>query len=165
MDRSIRGLMQAYLSSEQIDASFEIMGLDTRLIEDGTYLAIEDGKRLVGCGGWSARTTLYGGDHSQGRSDASLDPARDAARIRAMYTDPEFTRRGIGAAILQASGARKEISPSRTHGNNGRRAAVPRSRLCGTRRNMRRERERRAYPARANGQRPPTPLRRRPTAF
>jgi GNAT superfamily N-acetyltransferase len=78
------------------------MGLDTQLIEDGTYFVALDGARLVGCGGWGQRATLYGGDHTAGRSDALLDPARDAARVRAMYTDPLYARRGVGRAILEA---------------------------------------------------------------
>jgi GNAT superfamily N-acetyltransferase len=102
MDRAIRELMRGFLAPEEIDASFEIMGLDTQLITDGTYFVIEAGGRLVGCGGWSARATLYGGDHTEGRSDAMLDPARDAARVRAMYTDPMRARQGIGRAILAA---------------------------------------------------------------
>lgn len=102
MDRAIRELMRGFLAPEEIEASFEVMGLDTQLIADGTYFAIEEEGRIVGCGGWSARATLYGGDHTKGRSDAMLDPARDAARVRAMYTDPVRARQGIGRAILAA---------------------------------------------------------------
>ncbi len=101
MDRAIRELMRGFLAPEEIEASFEIMGLDTQLITDGTYFVIEAGGRLVGCGGWSARATLYGGDHTEGRSDAMLDPARDAARVRAMYTHPDFKRRGVGRLVLE----------------------------------------------------------------
>src|SRR5262249_1826877 len=102
MGRAIGELMRPYLTDRQIAASFEIMGLDTQLIADGSYFLLEEEGRLVGSGGWSARRTLYGGDHTQGRSDELLDPARDAARVRAMYTDPDFARRGIGRAILKA---------------------------------------------------------------
>lgn len=77
-----------------------IMGIDRQLIADRTYFVILDGERIVGSGGWSARATLYGGDHTPGRDPAPLDPAKDSARIRAMYTDPDYARRGIGRLIL-----------------------------------------------------------------
>ncbi|MFX8601172.1 GNAT family N-acetyltransferase, partial [Acinetobacter baumannii] len=70
------------------------------LIEDGTYFVVMDGERIVGSGGWSARATSYGGDHTPGRDPARLDPRRDAARVRAMYTDPDYARRGIGRRVL-----------------------------------------------------------------
>ncbi|WP_245262714.1 GNAT family N-acetyltransferase [Ensifer sp. BR816] len=76
------------------------MGLDTRLIDDGTYFVVEQDGAIAGCGGWSRRATLYGGDCSPGRNDALLDPATDPARVRAMYTHPDFTRRGIGRLVL-----------------------------------------------------------------
>jgi GNAT superfamily N-acetyltransferase len=100
MDAAIGTLQSGFLTPAQITASRHIMGLDTQLIADGTYyLATRDGA-LAGCGGWSRRNTLYGGDHSPGRDAALLDPARDAARIRAMYTSPAHARRGIGRLIL-----------------------------------------------------------------
>ncbi|MEP6864541.1 MAG: GNAT family N-acetyltransferase [Deltaproteobacteria bacterium] len=102
MDRAIRELMQPFLTAAAIDASLELMGLDTQLIIDGTNFAVVESDRIIGCGGWSRRATLFGGDHTAGRSDAMLDPARDAARVRAMYTDPGHVRRGIGRAILGA---------------------------------------------------------------
>lgn len=100
MRESIHVLLRRHLTDEQVAASFAIMGLDTQLIEDGTYFAVEAGGRIAGCGGWSRRATLFGGDHSAGRSEALLDPATDAARIRAMYTHPEFVRQGVGRLIL-----------------------------------------------------------------
>jgi GNAT superfamily N-acetyltransferase len=102
MDRAIRELMRPFLSPAAVEASVELMGLDTQLIVDGTYFAVEEDGRIIGCGGWSRRATLFGGDHTAGRSDALLDPATDAARVRAMYTDPDHARRGIGRAILGA---------------------------------------------------------------
>lgn len=102
MDRAIRELMRTFLSPAAVDASVELMGLDTQLITDGTYFAIEEAGTIVGCGGWSRRATRFGGDHTVGRDDALLDPKRDAARVRAMYTHPDHARRGIGRAILDA---------------------------------------------------------------
>ena len=101
MARAIGALQGDFLTSAQVEASRAVMGLDTQLIADGTYLLVEAAGRLAGCGGWSRRATLYGGDHSTTlRDPALLDPVRDAARIRAMYTDPDFTRRGVGRLVL-----------------------------------------------------------------
>jgi len=100
---AIEILQKDYLTPAQVAASHVGMGLDTQLIEDGTYFCVWTEGRLVGCGGWSYRATLYGGNHSAGRDAAALDPAKDRARIRAMYTHPDFTRRGIGRLILDTS--------------------------------------------------------------
>src|SRR4029453_11469866 len=93
-------LQKPFLSEEQIVSSRAIMGLDTQLIEDGTYFIIEDDGDLAGCGGWSPRATLYGNYKSHGRDAALLDPAVDAARIRAMYTHPSHVRKGVGRLII-----------------------------------------------------------------
>ncbi len=100
MDAAISEWQKPYLDARQIASSRTIMGLDTQLIDDGTYFIVEANGQLAGCGGWSRRATLYGGDQSPGRSAALLDPATDGARIRAMYTHPEWTRRGIGRLVL-----------------------------------------------------------------
>lgn len=102
MDRAIRTLLAPYLPPDAVEASFDIMGLDTQLIRDGTYVVVEAAGVICGCGGWSKRATLFGGDHSTGREPALLDPAREPARIRAMYTDPDHARRGIGRLVLEA---------------------------------------------------------------
>lgn len=100
MNAAILELQKPFLDDRQIASSQTIMGLDTQLIEDGTYFVVESNGELAGCGGWSRRATLYGGDQSPGRSAALLDPARDAARVRAMYTHPGHVRKGVGRLIL-----------------------------------------------------------------
>jgi GNAT superfamily N-acetyltransferase len=104
MAAAIGELQRGFLTPAQIEASRTIMGLDRQLIADGTYFVVQApgdfGGRIAGCGGWSRRATLYGGDHSPGRDAALLDPAADSARVRAMYTHPDFARRGVGRLIL-----------------------------------------------------------------
>ncbi|HKD47880.1 MAG TPA: GNAT family N-acetyltransferase [Rhizomicrobium sp.] len=100
MNAAIRDLLPQFLSPDQVEASFAVMGLDTVLIEDGTYFIIELGGELAGCGGWSRRATLFGGNHSEGRDARLLDPRTEPARVRAMYTSPSFTRRGVGRRVL-----------------------------------------------------------------
>ena len=100
MTLAIGELQRGFLTDDQIAASRKLMGLDSQLIEDRTYFIVEADGRLAGCGGWSARATLYGGDHSPGRDAHGLNPATDAARVRAMYTHPDFARRGVGRLIL-----------------------------------------------------------------
>ena len=101
MAAAIGELQKGFLTPEQIESSRMIMGLDSQLVADGTYFIIECDGQIAGCGGWSRRATLYGGDHTPGREPALLDPATDAARVRAMYTHPGFARRGVGRLILE----------------------------------------------------------------
>ena len=104
MRLSIEINMKAFLSAEQIEANKESMGVDLTLIEDGSYFVVETSKEgekvLVGCGGWSRRRTLFGGNHTKGRDDRFSDPKKETARIRAMYTHPDWTRKGIGSLLL-----------------------------------------------------------------
>lgn len=102
MNAAIGELLTPFLPPDEVAASFEIMGLDSQLVADGTYFIVEDSGVLAGCGGWSRRATLFGGDHSAGRDAALLDPVRDAARVRAMYTHPDHVRKGVGQVILDA---------------------------------------------------------------
>ena len=100
MDAAIAELQRDFLDDAQIASSRAIMGLDTQLIDDGTYFVVESDGDIAGCGGWSRRGTLYGSDHTPGRDSKLLDPAVDPARVRAMYTNPLYARRGVGRLIL-----------------------------------------------------------------
>lgn len=114
MDAAITENQKAFLSPEQIASSRTIMGLDTQLVEDGTYFVIEQDGQPVGCGGWSRRATLYGGNQTPGRNAAFLDPEKDAARIRAMYTHPDHVRKGVGRLIIQLCEDAAQIEGFRT---------------------------------------------------
>jgi GNAT superfamily N-acetyltransferase len=76
-------------------------GVDTQLIDDGTFFVVELDDRIVGCGGWSFRRTLFGGDSRAERDAARLDPEVDAAKIRAFFVHPDYARRGIARALLE----------------------------------------------------------------
>lgn len=101
MAAAIEELQRDVLTPEQIESSKAIMGLDTQLVRDGTYFVVESDGEVAGCGGWSRRATLYGHDDSRGRNPRLLDPATDAARVRAMYTAPAYARQGVGSLILE----------------------------------------------------------------
>lgn len=99
--RSAHALSAGDYSREQIDGALEgTFGVDTQLIVDRTYFVIEAGETLAACGGWSFRATLFGGDAHQGRDAAQLDPAHQAAKIRAFFVDPAHARRGLGRMLL-----------------------------------------------------------------
>ncbi len=100
MDAAIAELQKPFLNEGQIASSRAVMGLDTQLVDDGTYFIVEADGEIAGCGGWSFRGTLYGGDHTTQRDAALLDPKTEPARVRAMYTHPRHTRKGVGRLIL-----------------------------------------------------------------
>ena len=116
IESSVRALQANDYTPTQIEAALHsVYGVDTQLIADGTYFAVEvaapsplvtnHSSRItapVACGGWSKRKTLYGGDQYALREDSLLDPARDAAKIRAFFVHPQYARRGIGTLILAA---------------------------------------------------------------
>jgi GNAT superfamily N-acetyltransferase len=91
-----------YSESQREGALRSVFGVDTQLIADGTYFVAEMDGIAVACGGWSKRKTLFGADHCAGREDSLLDPAKDAAKIRAFFVQPEWARRGIGTKVLKA---------------------------------------------------------------
>lgn len=103
IEASVRGLQANDYSQSQLEGALKsVYGVDSQLISDGTYFAVEVDDQIVACGGWSKRKTLYGGDQYAGREDSLLDPARDAAKIRAFFVHPDYARRGIGSLILEA---------------------------------------------------------------
>lgn len=98
---SVQTLSAGYYTPQQIaSALVYIFGVDTQLIADGTYYTALSGGEIVGCGGWSKRKTLFGGDQMKGAEDNLLDPAQDAARIRAFFVRPGWARQGIGRRII-----------------------------------------------------------------
>ncbi len=103
---SVLGLQTADYTAQQRELALErVFGVDTQLIEDGTYfvarITVDQEQVIAGCGGWSKRKTLYGSDRCAGREDSLLDPHHDAAKIRAFFVHPDWARRGIGSRILQ----------------------------------------------------------------
>ena len=99
---SARGLSRGDYSEAQVEAALgSALGVDTQLVRDGTYFVAESGGALVACGGWSFRKTLFGGDDRASREPEPLEPARDAARIRAFFVHPDWARRGLGRALLE----------------------------------------------------------------
>ena len=98
---SVRELSQGYYTPSQVESALVyVFGVDSQLIADGTYYTAVAGDEIVGCGGWSKRSTLYGGDQMKSREDNLLDPSRDAARIRAFFVHPQWARRGIGKQLI-----------------------------------------------------------------
>jgi GNAT superfamily N-acetyltransferase len=107
IEASVRGLMTQGYSLRQLEGALgTYLGVDTQLITDQTYFIAEietpTGSIMAGCGGWSKRKTLFGADHRPGRENALLDPATEAAKIRAFFVHPDWARRGIGSRILEA---------------------------------------------------------------
>jgi GNAT superfamily N-acetyltransferase len=101
--QSVRVLQAPFYSSAQMEAALgPVFGVDGQLIRDGTYFVVCAGAQIVGCGGWSRHQAVCGGDRHRADEGAPLDPARDPARIRAFFVDPQWARRGISRRILAA---------------------------------------------------------------
>ena len=132
MRRSIETLQTGFLTPEQVRVSHTVMGLDTQLVRDRTYFIVERGDKIAGCGGWSWRSTLYGGDDSMvSRVPEALDPKIDAARIRAMYTDPDFARQGVGRMVISLCEEAAMDAGFRKATMMATMAGVPLYRACG----------------------------------
>jgi GNAT superfamily N-acetyltransferase len=101
IELSARGLSEGFYSIAQVEALVRhVFGPDTRLIQDRTYYVMELDGRMIACGGWSRRDTLYGGDQMKSGEDPVLDPAQEPARIRAFFVHPEHARQGLGGRIF-----------------------------------------------------------------
>jgi GNAT superfamily N-acetyltransferase len=101
IDLSVRTLSIGYYTPAQIDSSLKyIFGVDTQLLIDRTYYLVEKNDMIIGCGGWSKRNTLFGGDQHKEIKDPLLNPKKDAARIRAFFVHPSYVRQGIGRHII-----------------------------------------------------------------
>jgi N-acetylglutamate synthase-like GNAT family acetyltransferase len=104
IELSVLGLQAGDYSPEQMAGALgSVFGVDRQLIRDGSYFVVEREGRIIGCGGWSRRQTLFGGDAIAGKNDDELRPGVDAARIRAFFVHPDFARQGIGSQIMRAS--------------------------------------------------------------
>jgi GNAT superfamily N-acetyltransferase len=102
IERSVRDLSRGFYDDAQIESALRFMfGVDTQLIDDGTYCVVEADGAIAAAGGWSARRTLFGGDQWKHGADEPLDPMREAARIRAFFVDPTWARRGLGRRLFE----------------------------------------------------------------
>jgi GNAT superfamily N-acetyltransferase len=98
---AVRSLSTGFYSARQIECAIRyVFGPDTQLIQDQTYYVAEAGPTIIGCGGWSKRTTLFGGDQTKAAGDPLIEPGANPARIRAFFVDPRWARRGVASAIL-----------------------------------------------------------------
>lgn len=102
IERSVRALSVAYYEPAQVESALTYMfGVDSQLIDDGTYHVVEAGGAIAAAGGWSRRRTLFGGDQWKHGADELLDATREPARIRAFFVDPAWARRGLGRALFE----------------------------------------------------------------
>jgi GNAT superfamily N-acetyltransferase len=130
--RSARALGGGDYRAEQIDAALRgVFGVDSQLIDDGTYFVADFDGEILGCGGWSRRRTLFGGDNHAERDAGELDPKVDAARIRAFFVNPDFARRGIGRALLAHCEAEARAHGFRSFELMGTLTGIPLYQACG----------------------------------
>ena len=99
--RSAHGLSVGFYTQPQIEAvTREVFGVDSQLVADGTYYAVELDSQIVACGGWGKRSTGYGGDQAKSKPERLLDPVTEAAKVRAFFVDPAMARRGLGSMLM-----------------------------------------------------------------
>jgi N-acetylglutamate synthase-like GNAT family acetyltransferase len=136
IERLMRASMDAlgarFYDPQQVASAVRYIAVaDTNLVDDGTYFVVEEEGRLVACGGWSSRRKLFSGPSAQDAVTGRLDPAVDAAKIRAMFVDPAHARRGLGRQILDASEADAAASGFRTFELMATLPGVPLYTSCG----------------------------------
>jgi GNAT superfamily N-acetyltransferase len=134
IEQSARTLSVGHYTPAQIDAAVRfVFGIDSTLIDDGTYFVVRDGDEIVACGGWSRRRTLYGGDQRPVGEPDLLDPASEPAKIRAFFVAPSHARRGIGRMLVGACVVAAETAGFRRLELMATLPGVPLYRACGFR--------------------------------
>ena len=132
MRASMSSLGAKFYDAQQTASAVEFISvIDPQLIDDQTYFVVEADGRIVACGGWSKRAKLFSGPSSESGKAALLDPATDAARIRAMFVDPAYARRGLGRQILEAAERDATLAGFRTFELMATLPGVPLYRACG----------------------------------
>lgn len=132
MRASMSSLGARFYDAQQLASAVRYIAVaDSQLVDDRTYFVIEEEGRVIACGGWSARKKLFTGTSAQAATEGYLDPATDAARIRAMFVDPAHARRGLGRRILDASEAAAQDAGFRRFELMATLPGVPLYRACG----------------------------------
>ncbi len=135
IEASVRGLQAGDYTSAQMEGALgAVLGVDTQLIRDGTYFVAETVtgiRRMAGCGGWSRRKTLFGADRGPGREPELLNPATDAAKVRAIFVHPDFARQGLGSLILKTVEEAAQAAGFRRYEMGSTLTGVPLYRLRG----------------------------------
>jgi GNAT superfamily N-acetyltransferase len=104
IELTVRTSLARHYSAAQLTVALgPVFGLDRQLIHDGTYFVVDNECEIIACGGWSKRLAVYGGDRDRAGADTELNPATDAARVRAFFVHPNWERRGLGRVLLEAS--------------------------------------------------------------
>jgi GNAT superfamily N-acetyltransferase len=101
IERSAAALSVGFYTQQQVESvTREVFGVDSQLVADATYYAIETDGAIVACGGWGRRSTSFGGDQAKSEPERLLDPATEPAKIRAFFVDPRWARRGLGSMLM-----------------------------------------------------------------